>query len=116
MRLLLLPIALLAGSCATVDAGLRAGTAAETSIPFVASNGISEWRVAGAGAIYIRSIGGRWYLARTMNRCSALDSAITLGFVTSALGELNRYGAIVAEEQRCPIDSLVRSEAPPEKP
>jgi hypothetical protein len=106
---------LLAAACSTVDAGPHGDATAEASIPFVASNGISEWRVAGAGAVYIRSISGHWYLARTMNRCSALQSAITLGFVTSALGELNRYGAILAEEQRCPLGSLVRSEPPPRK-
>jgi hypothetical protein len=106
---------LFAGACTTVEVEPRRGAAAEASIPFVASNGISEWRVAGPGAVYIRSISGHWYLARTMNRCSALDSAITLGFVTSAFGELNRYGAILAEEQRCPIESLVRSEPLPSK-
>jgi hypothetical protein len=106
---------LLVGACSTVDPGPQGDAAAEASIPFVASNGISEWRVAGAGSVYIRSISGHWFLARTLNRCSALDSAITLGFVTSALGDLNRYGTILAEEQRCPIESLVRTQPPPEK-
>lgn len=109
----LLPLFVSLASCSTTEQPPAPASAAEASIPFVGSNGISEWRRAGRGALYVRSISGQWYLVRTMNACSALDSAISLGFVTSALGALDRHGSILVEEQICPIDSLVRSEAPP---
>ncbi|HEX8533008.1 MAG TPA: hypothetical protein VF662_02480 [Allosphingosinicella sp.] len=112
---LILPLLILAASCSAADAPPVRASAAEASIPFVGSNGISEWRRAGRGMVYIRSVGGEWYLARTMNACSALDSAISLGFVTSALGALDRHSSIRVEEQICPIESLVRSDAPPER-
>ena len=108
----LLPLLALLAACSTPDEPPAHASAAEASIPFVGSNGISEWRRGGRGTVYIRSISGEWYLVRTMNSCSALDSAITLGFVTSALGVLDRHGSILVEEQICPIESLARSGAP----
>jgi hypothetical protein len=107
-------MALLAAACSTTGPVPGGDAAAEASIPFVSSNGISEWRRAGEGMLYIRSISGEWYIARTMNICSALDSALSLGFLTSPTGQLDRFGTILAEEQRCPIASLVRSGPPPE--
>jgi hypothetical protein len=105
----------LLSACGTPGAPPVRASTAEASIPFVGSNGISEWRRAGRGMVYIRSISGEWYLVRTMNACSALDSAISLGFVTSALGALDRHGSILVEEQICPIQSLARSDAPPDR-
>lgn len=106
--LILAPLALL-GACQTT--AVAAG--AETAIPYVNSNGIVEWKVVADDALYIRGIGGDWYLVRTAVRCPRLRTADTLGFVTQ-LDQLDRYGAILAQGQRCPLASVVRSGPPPE--
>lgn len=109
----LFPLIPLLAACSATNAQPSRALAGEASIPFVRTNGISEWRRADHGTLYIRSISGEWYFVRTMNPCGALDSVTSIGFVTSALGALDRHGSILAEEQICPIESLVRSEAPP---
>ena len=103
---------LLAGGCAATAAHDRTG---ETYIPYVSRDGVTEWRVASEDALYVRALTGGWYLVRTMGRCRALAYARTIGFETSALGQLDRHGAIRVEEQRCPVDSVTRSEGPPDK-
>jgi hypothetical protein len=90
-------------------------SAKETSIPFVSSNGIIDWQAAGDEALYIKAFDGFWYYVRTMGPCRRIKSSDSLGFVTSALDQLDRHGAILAGGQRCPVASVVRSDAPPPK-
>ncbi len=101
-------------ACSAAGTDVRTADGAETAIPFVRSNGILEWRAAGDEALYIQGNSGGWYFVRTMSPCTRLKTAITLGFITSAGDQLDRYGAILAEGQRCPIKSVVRSGPPPE--
>ena len=111
-RPLLLACSLALAGCASSDVS-PPPSAAQASIPFVSSVGISEWRIAGRGMLYVKSISGDWYFIRTMNVCSGLDSAIGLGFVTSALDQLDYHGAVIADRERCPIQSIIRSNPPP---
>lgn len=108
------PLLALAACDTTGSEPLSGGDGAETAIPFVRSNGILDWRAAGDGALYIRGQSGDWYFVRTMGPCPRLKTAITLGFVTSAGDQLDRYGAILAEGQRCQVRSIVKSGPPPE--
>ena len=87
----------------------------EAAIPYVSSNGIVEWRPIGSDALYIRAITGDWFHVRTMGNCNRLRTATSLGFVTSALDQLDRHGTIIAEGQRCPLLSVVKSAPPPEE-
>jgi len=87
----------------------------ETSIPFISSTGIIEWEADGSRGLYIRGVNNSWYYARMQGRCGRLVTANSLGFETSALDELDRHGAILAEGWRCPIASLVASAPPPRK-
>ncbi len=94
---------------ATAAAALPAG---ETAIPYVSSNGVEQWKVDADRGIWIKSITGKWYYGSFMGRCPRAAGAISLGFQTSALDQLDRHGAILAEGSRCPLTSLVRSEGP----
>jgi hypothetical protein len=106
--------ALLLGGCATDGAAPVSG---QSGVPFVSSTGVIEWRVQDDRTLYVQAVTNRWYLVRTMNICSRMRTATTLGFVTArGTDELDRDGAILAEGQRCPIESVTRSEEPPEKP
>jgi hypothetical protein len=86
----------------------------ETAIPFASSNGIADWQVAADNLVYIKAINGDWFLVRTMANCPRLYTARALGFITRS-GQLDRHGAILAEGDRCAIDSVVQSGAPPKK-
>ncbi|MBY8822013.1 DUF6491 family protein [Sphingomonas colocasiae] len=87
----------------------------EAEIPFANRDGIQDYRALDDRGLYIRSITGEWYYARTMGRCARLRSANTIGFETPPGGTLDRTGALYAQGWRCQIDSLTRSEAPPRK-
>ena len=87
----------------------------ETAIPYADRDGIVEWKADDDRGLYIRGMGGGWFYARTLGKCGRLRTADTLGFETSALGQLDRHGAIRAQGWRCPLASLVRSDGPPKK-
>jgi hypothetical protein len=102
--------------------GLAAGSAAaadtapgETAIPFINSLSNVEWKAASNDSLYLRGGNGDWYFVRTTNRCTRLRAAHGIGFQTSALGQLDRHGAILVQGVRCPIASIVRSGEPPRK-
>ena len=104
----LLPVLLALAACATGET-LPPG---ETRIPFVSSTRVIEWRAVADDSVYVRGGNGDWYLVRTSNRCTRLHTATSLGFVTSALDQLDRFGAILAQGQRCPVASIIRAEPP----
>jgi hypothetical protein len=109
-QLIFAPLLLLAG-CATAGSQRLAG---ETAIPFIASTEVVEWRVRDERSLYVHGITNQWYLVTTMGSCGRLRTANTLGFVTArGTDDLDRHGAILAEGQRCQIESVTRSEAPP---
>jgi Family of unknown function (DUF6491) len=88
----------------------------ETVIPFVGSMSNIEWKAASDDSLYLRGGRGEWYFVRTSNRCSRLRSSLAIGLQTSALGQLDRHGAIMVQGVRCPVASIVRSDGPPKKP
>jgi hypothetical protein len=105
----------LAAAGATAAAG--AGTAPEeTAIPFINSISNVEWKAASNDSLYVRGGKGEWYFVRTANRCNRLRAAHGIGFQTSALGQLDRHGAIMVQGVRCPVASIVPSDGPPKKP
>jgi hypothetical protein len=104
--------ALLAGCATAAPTQMASG---ETVIPFVSSIRNVEWKAASDESAYVRGGKGEWYLVRTTNRCTRLLSSTGLGFETSALNQLDRYGALLVEGQRCPVASITRSEKPPRK-
>ena len=95
--------------------GAAAGEPGETAIPFVNSISNLEWEAASDDSLYVRGGKGEWYFVRTSNRCTRLQAARAIGFHTSALGQLDRHGAILVQGVRCPVASIVRSDGPPRK-
>lgn len=87
----------------------------ETAIPFINSMSNVEWKAASDDSLYLRGGKGEWYFVRTTNRCSRLRQALGIGFQTSALGQLDRHGAIMVQGVRCPVASIVPSDGPPKK-
>jgi hypothetical protein len=103
--------ALLLAGCAAGggQSGLR-----QSSVPFVSSTGIIEWRVIDDRTLYVKAVTNEWFLVKTMNACSRMRPATSLGFVTArGTDELDRHGAILAEGQHCPVESVSRAQEPP---
>jgi hypothetical protein len=107
--LILITLALAASAAAAKD------SPGEASIPFVNSISNLEWEAASDDSLYVRGGKGEWYFVRTSNRCTRLQVARAIGFHTSALGQLDRHGAIMVQGVRCPVASIVRSDGPPAK-
>jgi hypothetical protein len=104
------PALLLAGCAAGgTQTGLR-----QSGVPFVSSTGVIEWRVIDSRTLYVKAVTNEWFLVKTMNSCSRMRPATSLGFVTArGTDELDHHGAILAEGQRCPVESVSRAEEPP---
>jgi len=100
---------------ATACAAAAAVPPEETEIPYASRDGIVEWEAVADDLLYIHALTGGWYRVRTMGRCSRLKTAVSLGFETSPMGQLDRHSAIRAGGHRCPIVSVVRADGPPPK-
>ena len=88
----------------------------ETTIPFIRSNGILDFRYGGEeDLVYIHGSGGQWYQVRTQGPCPRLQTANSLGFDTNGPDQLDRFSTLLAEGMRCPVQSITRSDPPPKK-
>jgi hypothetical protein len=86
-----------------------AGT--ETAIPRMRD--FLEWVADGKQGLYIRGDTGKWYYAHTEVPCARLRPHTSISFVGARANQLDRYGSIVVEGWRCPLDSVVASGSPP---
>lgn len=105
----------LVGLAAAVSSASAKERNGETVIPFISSLNAVEWKAASHDSLYLRGPNGDWYFIRTMNRCPRLRNSPGIGFRTSALGQLDRHGAILVQGVRCPVESISRSDGPPKK-
>lgn len=87
----------------------------EAAIPFVSRDGILNFRADSNQAVWIQALDGKWYRATLLDRCIGLASALSLGFRTSGIDQLDNHGAIIVEGRTCPINHLVRSNPPPRR-
>jgi hypothetical protein len=88
---------------------------AEAAIPFVRSDGIMEWKAVDESGLFIQSMSGDWYFARTMARCPRLLDALTIGFETRGPDQLDRHGTLLVQGWRCALASVTRSSPPPRR-
>jgi hypothetical protein len=101
------------------SAGLSAAAdmpkAAEARIPFVNHRGIYDWQAIDRTTLYVQDAHKHWYRATLIGDCTDLPFAQTIGFDTGPDDTLDRFSSIIVRGQRCPLTSLVASEAPPKK-
>jgi len=100
---------------------LQAGEAArpkaeEASIPFLnMASSIREWQADREEGVWVMDARRQWYYAKLMAPCHGLDFAVRLGFQTRGTSTLDKFGyVIVPGEDRCPIQSFVKSDPPPD--
>jgi hypothetical protein len=87
----------------------------EASIPFVNYGGIWNWQADGDSALYIQDQHRQWYHATLMSPCTDLPFALTVGFRSPGVDQLDRFSSIQVGHQQCQIQSLVTSGSPPVK-
>ena len=105
-----------AADAASGTAAASAAPAPEASIPFANHGGIYNWRVVNDRTVLIQSQSRRWYKATLLSSCIDLPFAERLGFESNADGSFDKFSMITARHQRCPLISLVETDAPSKTP
>ena len=90
--------------------------AAETSMPFADQGGVRDWQADGDSKIYVQDASGKWYLATLSVAAPDLPFATKIGFETKGADQLDRFGVLIVQGARYPLNSLVQSGPPPAKP
>jgi hypothetical protein len=86
----------------------------EAQIPFAKRN-IWNWQVVDDQTVLIQDQGRRWYKATLFGHCINLPFANTIAFDSNPGGTFDKFSAILVRGQRCPLSSLVATDAPPKK-
>lgn len=87
----------------------------EASIPFANHrHAIRNFEAPSDELVYLQDRQKRWYRA-DVGHCFGLKWAHAIGYDTRGGINLDSFGAILVDGQRCPIVSLTRSDGPPRK-
>jgi len=124
----LVTIALLAAGAGCVMAGPREDAVApavppsaattppaEVQIKFANHGGIWDWDVVDSKTVLIQDRSRRWYKATLSVNCVDLPFEQRIGFESNADGSFDKFSTIQTRQHRCPLQSLVRTEAPVNK-
>jgi Family of unknown function (DUF6491) len=131
-RRALLPAALILAGASSVMAGPLEDAAApaasapaaaapaakplpEVRINFANHGGIWDWSVVDTKTLLIQDRSRRWYKATLFVNCIDLPFDQKLGFESNPDGSFDKFSAIQTRGQRCPLISLVRTDAPVSK-
>jgi hypothetical protein len=111
MRLLLASLLLATPALAVPKAPPPTGP--EAVILGFRQDGLVDYRIDPPHGIYMRAMNGKWYYLHVRPNCPRLASAYGFGVDTGPQGQLDRYATITVEGQRCWLDSVTASPAPP---
>jgi hypothetical protein len=87
----------------------------EVQINFADHGGIWDWSVVDDKTLLIQDRSRRWYKATLLVNCIDLPFDQKLGFESNPDGSFDKFSAIQTRGQRCPLISLVRTDAPVSK-
>jgi hypothetical protein len=88
----------------------------EVQINFANHGGIWNWDVVDSTTVLIQDRARRWYKATLLVNCVDLPFEQKIGFESNADGSFDKFSAIRTRQLRCPLSSLVRTDAPAKKP
>jgi hypothetical protein len=74
--------------------------------------GINNWAVPNDQTVYIQDNHRQWYKAELLGHCPGITFATHLGFDFEPNGDFDKFSAIHYGHQRCPLTSLILSDAP----
>ena len=87
----------------------------EASIPFANHpRAIRNFEAPSDETVYLQDRQRRWYRA-DLGHCFGLKWAHRIGYDTRGSLNLDSFGALLVDGERCPILSLTRSDGPPPK-
>jgi hypothetical protein len=89
--------------------------APEAKIAFANQGGIWDWDVVDSSTLLIQDRSRRWYKAKLLGNCYDLPFEQKIGFESNPNGSFDKFSAIQTRQQRCPLISLTRTEAPAKK-
>lgn len=117
-----LVIALIAGAV-TLGSELRAADSAvaaetkappkEAAIPFVRFGNVNDFEADGDSAVWLQARNRQWYHAELWGPCQNLPFVQGIGVEARGVDQLDRFGALIVDGQRCQIRSLTKSAPPP---
>lgn len=87
----------------------------EARIAFPHRGAIRSFRAEGRDTLYLRVRGRQWYRATLMGSCPDLPFANSIGIDTRGSASLDRFSMVLVGQDRCPIQSLVKSDPPPRR-
>jgi uncharacterized protein DUF6491 len=88
---------------------------AEVQIKFADHGGIWDWDVVDSKTVLIQDRSRRWYKATLSVNCVDLPFEQRIGFESNADGSFDKFSTIQTRQNRCPLQSLVRTDAPVSK-
>jgi Family of unknown function (DUF6491) len=89
--------------------------APEARIQFANQGGIWDWDVVDSSTLLIQDRSRRWYKAKLLGNCYDLPFEQKIGFESNPNGSFDKFSAIQTRQQRCPLFSLTRTDAPAKK-
>jgi len=89
-----------------------AAAPAEARIPIFQ---IRDFQPRSRETLYVQTRSQKWYRVETMGRCEALPYARNIAVDGRAGSSLDRFSTLLVGRDRCPVASVVRSEAPPSR-
>jgi hypothetical protein len=87
----------------------------EVQIKFANHGGIWDWDVVDSKTVLIQDRSRRWYKATLSVNCVDLPFEQKIGFESNADGSFDKFSTIQTRQHRCPLQSLVRTDAPVSK-
>ena len=90
--------------------------APEATIQFANQGGIWDWDVVDTSTLLIQDRSRRWYKAKLLGNCYDMPFEQKIGFESNPNGSFDKFSAILTRQQRCPLISLTRTDAPAKKP
>ncbi|HEX8306790.1 MAG TPA: DUF6491 family protein [Allosphingosinicella sp.] len=115
MKIRLPVLAAAAAAVAAPAIAAPAPRAEQASIPFANhAHAIRNFEAPSDDTLYLEDRRRRWYRA-DVGPCFGLKWANAIGYDTRGGINLDSFGAILVDGQRCPIVSLTHSEGPPRK-
>jgi Family of unknown function (DUF6491) len=88
-------------------------TTSEARIPFANQGGIYNWRAVNDRTLLIQAQNRQWFKATLFAPCIDLPFAERVGFESNADGSFDKFSSVQVRKQKCPLLSLVPTDAPP---
>ncbi|MEQ8507813.1 MAG: DUF6491 family protein [Rhodospirillaceae bacterium] len=108
-----LPVLLGGNALADTQVSQNALAEKAETIHFADRGGIKDWRATSNEELYVESRNDQWYKVTFNAPCTSLKFANTIAFVTEPNGDLDKFSAVIVDDQRCFFDTFERVDGPP---